>query len=211
MAQQRHRTITATELLQFLQTTIRNIRLFFKYDRSLLLSKFRLQSDDDPRLVSLLGTLEQEDAWVAQLRRLLISKYLAIGEEKWKQMHGLPDNDDLLPSHYRHGYDFLRTVGLWEDRAFVSAGLRQGRRCRRFEIAIGNEGISFALLPVFSRLSHLTREEEDDIIYELQSGRYEDVQQLGSDLSELARDSQQWFNHEINVLLPIELSQLFLL
>jgi hypothetical protein len=161
--------------------------------------------------VSLLGTLEQEDPWVAQLRRLLVSKYLAIGEEKWKRKQGLPSNDDLLPSHYRHGYDFVRTVELWEDRTFVSAGLRQGQRCRRIEIAMRNEGISFALLPVFSRLSHLTREEENDIIHELQSGRYDDVQQLGFDLSALARDYQQWFNDEINALLPVQLSQLFLL
>lgn len=161
--------------------------------------------------MSLLGTLEQEDPWVAQLRRLLASKYFAIGEKKWKRKQGLPDNDDLLPNHYRHGYDFVRTVELWEDRTFVSAGLRQGQRCRRIENAVRNEGISFALLPVFSRLSHLTREEENDVIRELQSGRYDDVLQLGFDLSALARDYQQWFNDEINALLPFQLSQLFLL
>lgn len=210
MARPINRTTNARDLLEIVRSQIEETRQFFRYDRSLILSKFRLQPDDDPRLVSLLGKLNQEDARVAQLRHLLVSKWLAMGEEEQRQEDGLPHNDDRRSRRHGHRRNFLTAIGLSTDSTFVSPGLKQGRRHRRIETATGKEGVSFALLPVFSRLSHLTREEEITLIKELQSGKYDDILQLAFDLSPLARHYQQWYNNEIDTILSIKLSGLFL-
>jgi hypothetical protein len=160
--------------------------------------------------VSLLGKLTQEDASEAQLRHLLASKGLAMGEEEQRQEDGLPPNDDRRLRRHGPRRNFLTAVGLSKDSTLVSPGLKQGRRCRRIEIATGKEGISFALLPVFSRLSHLTREEEITLIKELQSGEYDEILQLASDLSPLTRHYQEWYNNKIDTILSIKLSELFL-
>jgi hypothetical protein len=201
---QQPRITKVSDILPIVRGNIENIKDFFRYDRSLIVSKFRLKPDVDPRLVFLLATLEGEEPLEAQFRRLLTSRYLAKREENWNQhrRNGWVHADIVrLPNYYREGPSFLQSEGLWEHREYVSISLSQGRRSRRIEINTGIEGISYALLPIFPRLPHLQLAEEDALIQELLGGSWDDILQLGRDLSPLAGRYQPWFEHEITILI----------
>lgn len=197
------RANSARDILEIAKKNIKDTRQFFECDKSQILSKFRLQPDDDPRLVSLSRTLEEEDSRDTQLRRLFVSKYLAMGDEKWRQQHGLPEDDTSIPAHYGQGPNFLRQEGLGEHTNLASEGLKQGQKCRRMENATGIEGLSFALLPYFPQFIHLTRATEDALISELEKDEWYDVRELAVDLSPLARDYQDSYNKEVDALLKL--------
>ncbi|PCG89380.1 Hypothetical protein PENO1_104970 [Penicillium occitanis (nom. inval.)] len=203
MGRRWRRATSARDILKIAKKNMEDTRQFFECDKSQILSKFRLQPDDDPRLVSLSRTLKENDSRDTQLRHLLVSKYLAIGEEKWRQKHGLPKNDASIPAHYSQGPNFLRHEGLGEHMNLASDGLKQGQKCRRMENATGIEGISFALLPYFPQFIHLTRATEDALICELGKDEWYDVRELAVDLSPLARDYQDSYNKEVDAWLKL--------
>ncbi|EED22517.1 hypothetical protein TSTA_060150 [Talaromyces stipitatus ATCC 10500] len=164
----------ASEVLLEVQMKEKVTREFFQQDWSLILSKFQLKADDDPRLVGLLPMIKDEGLLEAQLRRLLASRHLALKEERWLQenLPWPPDNIASIPNAYRRGPDFLRNEGLSGHIQYAAVnGLSLGQRSRRLENDVRSEGIAFALLPVFSKLSHLDSSQEKELNKKLQDER----------------------------------------
>ncbi|CRG92884.1 hypothetical protein PISL3812_09959 [Talaromyces islandicus] len=199
------RAADAEEILNLCLAECDHLEEFFTNDWSLIHSKFGQKIGLDARRISLLPTLQDEDPWEGQLRRLTGSRHLAEEEETCLAKDGYTlENATSLPNYYRQGPDFLREQGLWNDRETISKGLSQGHKLRRIERAIGFEGISLALLPAFPRFPHLALDQETRLIFLLRNeNRFEKILKLGSMLSSFSRSYQNWTNYQLRQSLAL--------
>lgn len=156
--------LSAEDILLKVKADFDNIETFLKHDFSAIILKFRPESCDDIRLISLRSKHAEEHAWEAHLRQILGSRSLALKERQWLSQQGLDPETDS-PAAYGKGSMFLRSLGLESNITF----LQMGRILDRIERRVGTPGISFMWIPLFSLFRHLDQRVVEELIFLLLS------------------------------------------